>query len=390
MDTITVVGGGLGGLIASIACAEAGRTVRLHEAHSDLGGRARTGPAPYLANEGPHVLYADGPLWSWLARRDLVGDAAGIPLRAATGSFFRYRGRLRRRPPVALVRMLATARRVSAPVDRSFADWASSRFGRDTARLAANLIGVATFEADPGRLSAAFVWERLVRVFTTFPAAARYVPGGWGTLVGRLAAHARSLGVAIETGARVGSLPRPPVIVATSLPAARTLLGDDGLHWTSGRTVLLDLAVTGRRGDAFLVSDLDEAGWFERYSLPDPSLAPPGESLAQAQLPLRPSESKADGLARLEPLVGLALPGWRDRVTWRREAVADGRSGALDLPGRTWRDRPSIDRGGGVYLVGDMVAAPGLLSEVTFNSAQTAASRACSIPTTRGPRRVRP
>jgi hypothetical protein len=47
-------------------------------------------------------------------------------------------------------------------------------------------------------------------------------------------------------------------------------------------------------------------------------------------------------------------------------------TGALDLPGTAWRDRPQVDRGNGVYLVGDMVAAPGLLTEVSFNSALAA------------------
>jgi hypothetical protein len=52
------------------------------------------------------------------------------------------------------------------------------------------------------------------------------------------------------------------------------------------------------------------------------------------------------------------------------------RSGALDPPGATWRDRPAIDRGGGVFVAGDMVAAPGLLSEVAWASAVEAAGRA--------------
>jgi hypothetical protein len=47
----------------------------------------------------------------------------------------------------------------------------------------------------------------------------------------------------------------------------------------------------------------------------------------------------------------------------------DGRSGALDLPGTTWRDRPAIDRGDGVFLCGDQVAATGCLSEVSWASA---------------------
>ena len=46
----------------------------------------------------------------------------------------------------------------------------------------------------------------------------------------------------------------------------------------------------------------------------------------------------------------------------------DGRSGALDHPGHTWRDRPAVERGDGVFLAGDCVAAPGLLSEVAHTS----------------------
>ncbi len=47
----------------------------------------------------------------------------------------------------------------------------------------------------------------------------------------------------------------------------------------------------------------------------------------------------------------------------------DARSGALDMPGTSWRDRPAVDRGDGVFLAGDMVAAPGLLAEVAWASA---------------------
>ncbi len=81
-------------------------------------------------------------------------------------------------------------------------------------------------------------------------------------------------------------------------------------------------------------------------------------------------------MARAERLLDLAYEGWRERVVWRREAVARGRTGAVDLPGTSWRDRPAVDRGGGVYLAGDQVAAPGVLSEVSFNSALAAVSLA--------------
>jgi hypothetical protein len=67
------------------------------------------------------------------------------------------------------------------------------------------------------------------------------------------------------------------------------------------------------------------------------------------------------------------FPGWRERETWRRRSLAENASGAIDLPGTTWRDRPAIDQGDGLYLAGDADAAPGLLSEVSFNSAMEAA-----------------
>jgi hypothetical protein len=57
----------------------------------------------------------------------------------------------------------------------------------------------------------------------------------------------------------------------------------------------------------------------------------------------------------------------------------DGRSGALDHPGTTWRERPAIDRGGGIFLCGDQLAADGCLSEVSFASATEAAKRALEL-----------
>ncbi|GGT60464.1 hypothetical protein GCM10010207_70050 [Streptomyces atratus] len=194
-----------------------------------------------------------------------------------------------------------------------------------------------------------------------------------------MAARAWNLSVRIETAARVdadtlGTLTRQgPVIVATSLDAARTLLRDPSLTWDSGRTALIDLALRTRRGDAFAVSDLDAPGWIERFTAQDRTLAPAGQQLVQGQFPLAPGESRAIGIARAEELLDLGHPGWRERTVWRREALASGRTGAVDRPGTTWRDRPAIDRGNGIYLAGDQVAAPGLLSEVSFNSGIEAA-----------------
>lgn len=366
MRRVTVVGGGIAGLTAAISCAEGGVDVRLLEAHEALGGRARSMGGPYKANFGPHVIYKDGPLWGWLAERDLLPPFAGPPL---AGIRFRWQGDVRRTPPLGTVPAVLRLRGREAPVDRDFRGWVAGHADERTASMLSSAAGVYTFHHDPGELSAAFVWSHSVRVLLSPPPTARYLIGGWSTLIDALEARARRLGVEIQTGCPVEALPEPPVIVATELDRARELTGDEALAWPAGRTVCIDLGLAHRRGDPFIVSDLDEAGWIERFSAPDPSLAPEGEELVQAQMPVRPEEGADQAGLRLERMLDASLPEWRARETWRRRQLMDGRTGPLDFPGKTWRDRPAVDRGEGVYLAGDMVAGPGLLSEVSWASA---------------------
>ncbi|MEO3797404.1 FAD-dependent oxidoreductase [Nonomuraea sp. B10E15] len=373
---ITVIGGGLAGLTAAITCAEAGADVTLHEAHRTLGGRGRATPAPYVAHEGAHVFYADGPHWNWMVERGLTGPLGRPPVRDAAKISFLVDGRLRRLPPAGFVRMMFLDRSRVAPVDVDFFTWASSRYGERIARVAANAISVVTFDADTGRLSAAFVWNLLRRVFAPGPPAVRWAIGGWQAVIDRMAARAHELGVRIELGSRVTELPGELTIVATELASARQLLGDDTLHWECGECVMFDLAVRSSRRDRFICWDLDAGGFHESYSMQDPTIAPASESLFQIDLPVRVGEGKAAARERVQAFADQTVPGWRDRVTWQRVGTAKGRTGALDLPGRTWRDRPAIDRGDGVFLAGDMVAAPGMRGEISVNSAIRASESA--------------
>jgi phytoene dehydrogenase-like protein len=370
MQKITVIGGGLAGLTAAISCAEQGAEVRLLEAHAELGGRARSMSGPYKANLGPHALLSSNPLWSWLGERKLMPPYARPPL---SGVRFRWRDDIRRVPAVGAAVAALRLRGRTAPVELDFRTWATDHVGPEAADQLARSAGILTYHHDPGELSAAFVWEPLVRGLLSAPPTARYPIGGWSRLVESMRGHAERLGIVIETGVRVDSLPARPVIVATELADARALLGDDSLTWLSGKAVCLDLAVARRRGDPFVVVDLQETGWIERYTAADKSVAPDGEELIQAQMPIRPGESADSAAARLERLLDASFTDWRERETWRRRQVMDGRTGALDEPGKTWRDRPGIDRGDGVYLAGDMVAAPGCLSEIAWASGVDAA-----------------
>ena len=363
---ITIVGGGIAGLVAAIACAEEGAKVRLVEAHERLGGRARSTDGPYKANLGPHAMYNDGAFWRWMRERDILPTYRNARL---TGVRLRLGGTLRRTPPLGTLPAILRLRGREAPVATDFRTWAASHTDEDTAALAASAAGVFTFHHDPGELSAAFVWPRMARLLLTVPSIVRYPVAGWSTLVAALEKRVHELGVVVETGTRMEELPATPTILATELDQARELLGDDSLRWQSGRTVCLDIGVRYRRGDPTIVSDLDEAGWIGRYSGANPTIAPEGEELIQAQMPIRPGESADMAAMRLERFLDVSIEDWRERETWRRRQVMDGRSGALDMPGSSWRERPAVDRGDGVFLAGDMVAAEGMLAEVSWASA---------------------
>ncbi len=380
---ITIVGGGIAGLVAAIACAEERANVRLVEAHESLGGRGRSTDGPYKANLGPHAMYHDGFFWKWMREREVLPPHKSARL---TGARVRLQGTLRRTPPLGALPAVLRLRGREAPVNTDFRAWAASHTDESTAAMLCSAAGVFTFHHDPGELSAAFVWSRMVRLLLTAPSIVRYPAGGWSSLIDSLERRVRELGVTVQTGVRVDALPDAPVILATELDQARELLGDDSLRWNSGRTVCLDLGLCHRRGDPTIVSDLDESGWIGRYSAANPSISPDGEELIQAQMPIRPGESVEQAALRLERLLDVGVEDWRARETWRRRQVMDGRSGALDMPGTSWRERPAVDRGDGVFLAGDTVAAPGMLAEVSWASAIEASRLALQVLNTARPR----
>ena|SRR5215212_6381435 len=96
MSKLSIVGGGLSGLVAAITAAEQGTAVELFEARKSLGGRARTMSGDFRANIGAHAFWRDGESWKWLRERDLLPRSKRSPL---TGSRFFYRDRIRQIPP---------------------------------------------------------------------------------------------------------------------------------------------------------------------------------------------------------------------------------------------------------------------------------------------------
>jgi phytoene dehydrogenase-like protein len=373
MALATIVGGGIAGLTAAITAAEDGCRVRLLEERSELGGRARTAPAPYRANLGPHALYADGPFWRWLEDRELLPETVG---RGDARLGYRRAGRVADRLP-GLDDALAALSHADAPHDVPFRDWARTLVGADAAELLVGFAFVPTFDADPGRLSAAFVQERVRRAIR--PRVARYVVGGWATLVGRLADRATALGVVVETRRKVTTLPDRPVVVASAPAAARRLLGEPPAGRRPLRLALYDLALGDGVGLPSGVLDLDERLYLARYTAFDRTLAPPGEELVQIACACRPEERLPEVAARIERVLDSLSPAWRDAVRWSRRSLLSDATGAADLPGETWTDRPPVVHGDGVYRAGDYVGAPGLLSEVSFASGLEAGRAAAAF-----------
>jgi phytoene dehydrogenase-like protein len=371
---LTIVGAGLTGLTAAIEAAERGWQVTVAEAHARPGGRARTLQAgPYRANQGAHAVYVDGPWWAWLERRGLTPPIVAAP-RMAT--LVRAGGQLG--PWPAELSAAIAALPADAPAGESFRSWLLRHVDAKTAEAIVGVAFVFSFDHDPGRLSAAFAGDHLRR---SLAGGARYVAGGWSTLVDLLAERAKGLGAHVRAEARVPAVPAGPAIVATSLAAARQLTGDKSLTWPSARLVTVDLGLRpGPAPDWFRVMDLDRRIYAARYSRADPALAPPGHELIQVSAACAPGERKEDAERRVRHLLDQTWPGWRAAVQWQASTVRTGCTGALDLPGTTWRDRPAVRRGAALAVATDQSAAPGLLAEVGIAAAQLAVRQLSESP----------
>lgn len=368
-----VVGGGLAGLIAAIECASMGKRVTLFEAREVVGGRARSTAPPHVADMGPHALYAPGPFWTWLDEQHLLPPTTGPRRRG-------YRVLDDGRLTIMSRRLIRafTKLRGDAPVDVDFRTWATDQADAATAQAASSLLIAFTYDHDPGRLSASFGLTRFRRLVSP-RLRVRYVIGGWQRLVDRLTRKARELGVEIETSAHLRELPQPPVVVATDARNAGLLVGTNFPQPETGRVALLDLGIRRFRNLPTVVFSLDVPCVAVRHSSVDASLCPPGEDLLQIAAGFPPGETIEQAVARMQSALDVAFAGWRDNTTWQRQYSFDMGAGAVDLPGYTWRDRPRVEFGDGVFFAGDWVAAPGILSETAFLTGREAGRKAAAL-----------
>jgi phytoene dehydrogenase-like protein len=399
---VAVVGGGLAGLTAAAFAARAGATVRVFDARSELGGRARTATYDgFHFNEGPHALYKAS------AGAAVIGEL-GITPKGGSPSLRRSRfsseGRLRKGPPrralvqfTGLLRHLGADRRDPGLVHVSAQEWIEGRVADPVGRqFAAGAVRVSSYSGDLSTFSA----DAAVAQLSSALRGVTYLHHGWGQLVSALDGAARARGAVIDAGAKVTTIDpdghrlligfadgqrvvaRSVVLAAGGPSVAARLVG--------GRSTVLDEAAASAvpvnaacldlglrrlpRPSTRFVLGTDTATYASVHT-PAARLAEHGHVV---HVMYYEPEDHVD-VADLEVLADELQPGWRMEEVARQ--VGQRRVVAYDRPrpgtGLGGRPGPIVADLPGVFVAGDWVGPSDLLGGAAITSGKAAGVSAC-------------
>ncbi|CAN5454287.1 FAD-dependent oxidoreductase [soil metagenome] len=334
---VAVVGGGLAGLAAAATAARGGCRVVVLEAHL-AGGRARSVERNgYTLNQGAHALYLGGAAGAVLDQLGVV-TTGGEPPADEYRTF--WNGRVVPLPltPKGLlttrllgVRSKATAARLLGSIgsaarnapDVPLEEWMEhERVRPDLARVLCVVARLTSYTARPELAPA----PAMLRQLALGGGGARYVDGGWQTIVDGLLAAARRAGARVVTGAPVTELARDrhgrdghwmvragnrtvaarSVVIATGGPAHAEALAGRGPGWTETagvpvRAACLDVGLGGLVGSPpvrYLFS-ADDPLYLSQHA-PVARVAPDGHDLYQLLRYLGSDEHLSPAQARAE------------------------------------------------------------------------------------------
>ena len=415
---VVVVGGGIAGLVAAVAAAEAPSRPRvvLLDAHAP-GGRARVDEvAGFRFNRGPRALYRGGPLEGFLVGHGISVHGGPPPTgggRALDG------GVLHRMPgsPVDAARTTLFSLREKAAVGRAFARLPrldpTMAAGRPAAELPdllglrgapaaflLALVRLATYIEAPGELDGA---AALAQLQAATSSGVRYLDGGWSTILDGLEHTARALGVAIRPGTRVqavgapdpagrrsvttaaGTVDAAAVVLAGLSPAAATaLVADAPPSWGAvGPPVTAACLELGLRTapPVRFVLGVDEPVYLSVHC-PPADLAPPGGAVVHLMRyhAVGGATSSEDDRAALHALMARAgiTP---DLVVEERFLASMTVAHAIpraDTGGRSGRPSIAPPEAPGLFLGGDWVGPEGLLADAAAASGLAAGAHAAA------------
>jgi hypothetical protein len=369
--------------------------VTVLEAAARLGGRARTDEHEgFRFNHGPHALYGGGAGARVL---DALGVRTSGRMPSARGHRLLRGGRLERPPYDVRGRERGALRPLLGALRARPADWAGAtaadwvgavaRPGAERDLLEA-LVRTATYTSRLGEVPAPVAIDQTRRAM--WPGV-RYLDGGWQRLVERLADRARATGATVRQHARVEALLdggggvrvaggeelRGRVVLAGLGPAAagRLLLTAGGTPPVTAprpaEAACLDVALARlpRRAPRFVMG-VDVPLLLTETTRAAREVAPAGGAVVQAATYL--GEGEAPDRARLEHVLDLAQPGWRDVAVHVRF-----------LPRMTIHEhlgpRVAADATGlpGVLLAGDWIGE-GWLADAALASGAAAGARAAA------------
>ncbi len=389
-NDVSIVGGGLSGLIAAATLAEKGLSVDLFERAEVLGGRARTtelGGA--LLNLGPHALYKKGALSRSLRR---LGVSVRGRMPRARGALAVGEDGLSPFLPLSRPGLLTSLLSFLFGPDtdqRSIAE-RIAELGADPLLpgRARALLRVSTYcddaEALPARAALAQMKLGLVGGVT-------YLDGGWQTMIRGLRERAQALGARLHANARVerveAGLDGPLVqlseglrfqsrqaILAVSPSEAQRLCPDSAALAEAKAqarpltAAVLDVALSALpRPDRSFALGIDRPLYYSLHSQ--------AAALGQGRHVIHvagygPGQRVSE--EELEAFLEALQPGWRAHLTARRYLPAIAVTQDYPRLGHR-RAASSVADLPGVHLAGDWVGPHGMLSDCAAESAEAAA-----------------
>jgi len=416
---VVVVGGGVAGLVAAAFASKGGASVLLLEAAPEFGGRARTRiVSGYHFNQGAHALYRDGFLDK--ALQDLGVEVTGNRPALADG-FFVNDNKLHQAPFSAaglaattllsddeksemalLLRRLRDGSTGTLPgTSLNDALAALSQSSRIRSVLAA-MVRLTSIVHAPEIADGQALLDQLHGALTR---GARYLDGGWGTIVDGLRSACAALGVCLRSTGRVELIEQGPpwrarLADGTAVTSRAVILAVNPAQATEVCSALKDLpamteAVPAKaacldiglsslpRPDVLFALGVDRPLYFSVHS-GAARLAPEGAALVHTQRFLEPGEKpdRSQLVAELEGFIDLVQPGWREHERARQFLPAMPAISAIPLAAkRGVNGRPGVlvDHVEGLFISGDWVGPVGLLSDAAAFSGRSAGEAAAKF-----------